>query len=77
MSYREEQKALSQCISETVCELKVCHLYLILFIQDYTEDLCTVSFLDAGPPRNHENIIILGVVALNGQSLLCVKITSV
>lgn len=24
--------------------------YLILFIQDDTEDLCTVSLLDAGPP---------------------------
>lgn len=50
-------------------------LYLVLFIQDYTEDLCTVSFLDAGPSGNREDIIILRVVALNRQSLLCAKKT--
>lgn len=71
MSYREKRKDFTQCISENICELPV--LYLILFIQDYTEDMCTVSFLDAGPPGNRENIIILGVVALNRQGLLYMK----
>lgn len=38
--------------------------YLILLIQDNTEDLCNVSILDAGSPSNRENVMILCGVAV-------------
>lgn len=45
-------------------------MYLILFIQDYAEDLCCVPLLDAGPPSNREDVMILGGVAVIREGLL-------
>lgn len=50
--------------------------YLILFIQDNTEDLCAVSLLDAGPPRNREHVMVLGGVAVFRKGLLCERETN-
>jgi len=44
---------------------------LILFIQDNTEDLHTVSLLDAGPSRYREYVVVLGGVAVVREGLLC------
>lgn len=44
--------------------------YLILFIQDKTEDLGTVSLLDASPPGYREHVMVLGGVAVIGEGLL-------
>lgn len=44
--------------------------YLILFIQDKTEDLQAVSLLYAGPPSNHEGVVILSAVAVVRETLL-------
>lgn len=46
-------------------------MYLILFIQDNTEDLCTVSLLNAGPPSNREDVMVLSGVAVIRERLLC------
>lgn len=49
--------------------------YLILIVQDNTEDLCAVPLLDAGPPSNREDVMILGGVAVIREGLLCERET--
>lgn len=70
MSYTERKRTTLSSAFLKMCA-KITHRYLILFIQYDTKDLCTVSFLDAGPPSDCENIIILRLVGVNRQSLLC------
>lgn len=56
-------------------QLDMLAMYLILFIQDNTEDLCSVSLLDAGLPRNCEDVVILAGVAVIREALLCERET--
>ena len=46
------------------------HTHLILFIHQDTEDLCTVSLLDAGPPSGVEHIVVLWAVLVVLHCLL-------
>lgn len=69
MSYTEERLLRSPTCNTPTKQCLV-SVYLIPLIQHNTENLRGVSLLDARPPSNREDVVILGGVAVICESLL-------
>lgn len=58
-----------------LCSGQLWEPYLIFFIHNHTEDIYTVSFVDAGSPGKREDIMHLCGVAVFRQGFLLEKLT--